>query len=343
MNKNVMKKIAIYIDASRLLSGKAYGLEVYIDELAELLNNNKNDLILLVNDVLKKEINYNISLIEFPESKLKNCINEDQIENLKKSFEDNKTKYLEKIDKLFKLAKKIDIKMSNDEIIDGVEREYNKELPWSKKDGKKDGKPNEWKDFFVQKSLVNYINLDEYKPIILTGDGDFEGMPKGFEIQKQPLKDFLPYIKNQYLKQIEDFKSYLISKIYSDIEEDITEEIKEYYQEYDSDIYDYYRDKYYDYTAEIEEISINDVEILDFTNIERIEILVRARIYGFLGDEAMDYSNDRGETYLVRSSKDVEYYMTCSFTGKYDNIEFVKNQMDGKEDSNIVKLIGIDK
>ena len=308
----------LYIDTSRLFSGKAYGLESHIDKLIELLNNHKENLILLSNDILEEEVYRKIKSVNLPPTKLDNCFNDIQIEDVRKILEKNKRIYLEKIDKLLQLAKKIDLKMSNNEIIDGVKRQYDKEPPWKKNEGNKPGKPNEWKDFFVQKSLINYINLDEYKPIILTGDGDFGGMPKAFEIQKQPLKDFLVYIKNQYLEPIPDFKSYLVSKIYSDIENDIVDAIHGYYKNH-KEVYCYIE-------PAIEDTYINDIKILDFTNINKIKILVKANM-SYYGYDIWDIPE--------LDQVGVECYMTCSFAGSYNNESFVR----GKIDSNTIELI----
>jgi hypothetical protein len=56
----------------------------------------------------------------------------------------------------------------------------------------------------------------------------------------------------------------------------------------------------------------------------------------------MDYSDDRGEIYEIRSNKKVEYKMICSFEGKYDHMKFFKDLMGGiLEDDNIITLMGL--
>lgn len=321
MSKLNHKKIAIYIDTSSLYGGKLFdndGILFQLKQLIDLVKSN-DDLLLLKNDIIEYEIKDKLSL-----PNLKKHFTAKQIQEVSKIFEANKDEYQKTVYNLFSLGKDFKINLSHDDIIDGVGREYKKESPWGR------GKENEWKDFVVQKALINYINLDEYKPIILTNDKDFKNMVNhGFDVKKMPLKAFLSYLK-LYLEDKNNFEVYLINKIYSDIEYDIMDRVLEM-ADLDETFVGIEND-------DEPEITIEDIQILDIKDIKRIQILVKADIYGFVGNYHVD--DNRGEVYGIKSNKLVEYKMICSFEGEYNHQKFFEDQMSGMiEDSNIVKLI----
>jgi hypothetical protein len=319
-----MKKIALYLDTSSLFNGGVTGLEVHIRSLIKLLRDDKN-IELLTNDILNAEIKQNVKGIAFPESKLRSCVGDKVTENAKKIFDSNKKKYLNLIDDLFKVSRKIDVSILNKDIVDGVDRQYNRKFPW------KDGKPNEWKDFFVQCALLHYSESKRCKMIISSKDEDFDGMKSAkIDVQKTPLKDLLSYLELYLEKDKDNFKAYLISKIYSDLEYDIMEMVLE-----KADLDEVFVGIEND---DEPEIIIEDIQVLDIKDRKRIPILVKADIYGFVGNYYVD--DDRGEIYGAKSNKIVEYEMICSFEGSFDHLEFLRDSMSGTlEDNNIVKLI----
>lgn len=319
-----MKKITLYIDTSSLFNGSVSGLEVQIKSLIRLLKGNKN-VALLTNDILKVEIKKNIEGIIFPESKLRNCIGDKDVESVKAIFERSKKNYFNLIDRLFEISTKVDVGISNEDVAEGVRRQYDKISPW------KDGKPNEWKDFFVQCALLRYSELNKCKVIVSSKDDDFEGIKSArIDVQKLPLKDFLSYLDLYLEKDKDNFKAYLISKIYSDLEYEIMEKILER-----ADLEEVFVGIEND---DPPEITIEDIQILDIRNKKKIPILVKANIYGFVGSYYAD--DDRGEIYGSKSNKNVEYKMVCSFEGNFDHSKFFRDAMDGVlEDNNIVKLI----
>jgi hypothetical protein len=319
-----MKRISLYLDTSSLFNGGVTGLEIQIQSLIKLLRDNKN-IELLTNDILSAEIRQNIKGIDFPERKLRICLGDKVTENAKKIFDSNKKKYLNLIDDLFNVSKKIDVDIVNKDIVDGVDRQYNRKFPW------KDGKPNEWKDFFVQCALLHYSESKRCKMIICSQDEDFDEMKRNkVDVQKLPLKDFLSYV-DLYLNNDRDkFKAYLLSKIYSDLEYDIMDKILEM-----ADLDEVFVGIESD---DEPEITIEDIQILDIRDKKLIPILVKANIYGFVGNYYAD--DDRGEIYGVKSDKIVEYKMFFSFEGNFDRHEFQRDLMDGaRVDNNIVKIV----
>jgi hypothetical protein len=77
---------------------------------------------------------------------------------------------------------------------------------------------------------------------------------------------------------------------------------------------------------------------LDIRDKKLIPILVKANIYGFVGNYYAD--DDLGEIYGVKSNKIVECKMFFSFEGNFDHHEFKRDSMDGTwVDNNIVKIV----
>ena len=223
-----IKKIAIYIDTNALFNGRIHGLVSHIKELASLLEENKN-LKLLTNDILISEIHDKIhNKVVLPNLKdFKYCLKRDQIEKVKESFEDNKIEYQEAIDELIAMGKKLEINLSNQEIMEGCEKQKNLEAPWARISNG-ENKTNEWKDFFVQKSLIKYHYESSNDPlssndfcdelIILSADKGFiymEDKSSDVSVKNMPLNGFIKYL-NQYTEDgRESFESYLTEEIYS--------------------------------------------------------------------------------------------------------------------------------
>lgn len=319
-----MKRIALYLDSSTLFNGGVTGLENQIKSLIKVLRDNKN-IELLTNDILNAEIKQNVKKIVFPEPKLRICVGDKITEDAKKIFDDNKKKYLNLIDDLFNVSRKIDVGILNKDIVDGIDKQYNKQSPW------KNGKPNEWKDFFVQCALLRYSESIGCKMIISSQDKDFDGMKSNkVDLQRTPLKDFLSYLDLYLNKDRDNFKAYLISKIYSDLEYEIMDKILEM-----ADLDEVFVGIEND---DEPEITIEDIQILDTRDKKLIPILIKANIYGFVGNYYAD--DDRGEIYGTKSNKIVEYKMLFSFDGNFDHHEFQRDSMDGTwEDNNIVKIV----
>lgn len=319
-----MKKIALYIDTSSLFNGGVTGLDVHIKSLIKLLENN-DDIELLVNDILQVEIQQNIKKMVFPKSKLKAYLNSMDIERTENLYRSQQKKYLSLIDSLYKVGRKIDVGISNKDVVEGVKRQYNDITPW------KNGKSNEWKDFFVQCALLRYSESETCKIIVSTRDNDFDSIKNNrVDVQKTPLKDLLPYLELYLEKNKDDFKTYLISKIYSDLEYDIMDRVLEL-----SDSEEIFVGIEND---DEPEITIEDIKILDIKDKKRIPILVEANIYGFVGNYRVD--DYRGEVYGVKSNKAVEYKMFCSFEGNFNHLKFTENYMNStSEDNNTITLI----
>lgn len=221
-NRSDKKVIALYIDTSALFSGKVFDMDSYIYQLKRLINllTHNDNLHLLKNDILDLEIGDKFQLPQ-----LNQHLTAEQIQKINKIFEGNKAEYQKTVYDLFHIGKDLTINVSHDEIIEGCKREYGGVAPWNKKKKKN----NEWKDYFVQKTLLNYReqNLcDEL--IILCDDKDFHYMKNKkckIDVRSGHLKEFIEFIIKYLRDGTEDFESYLINEIYL-LEEYIVQDIE---------------------------------------------------------------------------------------------------------------------
>ena len=254
-------EIIVYIDTSSLVNSSVF-LSNGIDKLIGLLDKN-SDVIFLTNPILKKELVNKINKIETPCTeikKLKPFIKKDIRENLKNDFKKNKQDSLQKIKKLLSYGKEIYHDFSYQNIIEGIVREYDKASPWGK------GKPNEWKDYFVQLMLLEYLKENhEAKLIILSKDKGFYYLNSynNIEVRATKLEEFIEYLQDKIDSKQESFEKYLINKINLELDDYIKAEIENLILE-DSDRIG----------EEDIIIDITDIVVLDFSEKESISCQV---------------------------------------------------------------------
>ncbi len=320
-----MKKTAIYLDTSVFLNQDFLTLGNVMKELISLLKNNEN-IVLLSNSIVALEIKKNIDRFAQITPQLKYYLTHSEITCLTTSLKKNKQEFNRIIKDLFLLSIEFPINISSKEIIEGCNRSYDKEGPWIKK------KPDEWKDFFVQQSLINI--RENYKKLIISSrDEGFLYMETyGIDVQKTPLKNFLDHLKlyleeERIIKDKEGFENYLINKIYTDLEDTIMYEIEgEITKNTGVDGFD---------------VRIEDIKIIDVGNHKNIICEVVASVFDEDVSNATWDSEEKRYFNPLEFNLDVKYEISISFEGKYEETQLFKDKMSGIEDDNIISFNNI--
>jgi hypothetical protein len=191
------RKNAIYVDTSTLLEHYGSG-KVSLHNIEIIYKVISSDIYFVHNSILKLEIDNKLDNMNIPAEDIrKNLIDNESRKQVKNIFQSSFDKYKKAIDDLFTRNNNIAlfINPSEDDIIEGCLKEYNKLNPWAT------NKTNEWKDFFVQNSLINFYekNKNNYNLYVLTKDKAWKDMEShGITIFSGSLSDFMDIISATY-------------------------------------------------------------------------------------------------------------------------------------------------
>ncbi len=324
-----MTQTAIYIDTCSFLNSDFFEITSDINHLVKILQLNDH-MVLLNNDILEMELRSRIENSGNIPPQLQNFLSREEIKKIAEQISKNKKRLNKAIKQLFSSSVKFNLEASSEEIREGCRRYYKKEAPWIKK------KEDEWKDYFVQISLIKIANSDYKKLIVASRDAGFlylNDLNLGIDVQKTPLRDFVEHIKlyaeeikEELKEEKEGFLNYLTNKIYTDLEFEIAAEIEE----------DINADK--GVCGEME-VYIEDIKILNEDDLEYIICEVRASISGEDITNATWDHEDRKYYNVEQFSYDVKYEAYLSFEGEYSPTQLFKDKKDGSyEDKNVVSL-----
>ena len=315
------RKNAIYVDTSTLL--EYYGSSnISLRNIETIYKIISSDIHFVHNSILRLEIDNKLDNMNIPAEHIsKNLIDDESKKKVKNIFQSSFDKYKKAIDDLFNRNNNIrlSINLSEDDIIAGCLKQYNKLNPWAT------NKTNEWKDFFVQNSLINFYekNKNSYDLYVLTKDKAWKDMESyGIKIFSGSLSDFMDIISATY-KVPNSYYLLFYDRINNEFAAEIINKVKNHPIIKDSNLND---DK-----INLLEISIKDFIYNNLSQINKITCsakiaIPRAEIncnFNINIEKNIDNENSITDIPMYLDNFDIDklsnFLLSCSFCGKKQN------------------------